>query len=62
MGSVGSVGSVGSKFLNAALRNQISRNEEKQHLTLVVPIKVKLICSYSVVEKQFLAPAITSGV
>ena len=46
----------GSKFLNAALRNQISRNEEKQHFTLVVPNKVTIICSYSVVEKQFLAP------
>ena len=39
----------GSKFLNAALRKQFSRNEEKQHFTLVVPIKVTMIYSYSVV-------------
>ena len=44
----GEQGAGGITF-DAALRNQISRNEEKQHFTLVVPIKVTIIYSYSVV-------------
>ena len=34
-------GRKGSKFFIAALRNQISLNEEKQHFTLVVRLELQ---------------------